>query len=292
MMKGLNYIKLIATSVAAQAEEHLRVPPGEVHDVPGPGQSLRNLPRRLDAPQLHERRSRGLSRLADEPSRLGLALRADDGRLALLLRLEHDELRALSLLLRHLLRLDRLAVLRREGEVGQGDVLQDDAEIVRSLAERGRHLVAHLRAQGEQLLSLVLRDCRLEHLVTDGRQNPLVVVGTAGHVDLREPVHVGAEQKPEREVHLLQILGPGDRRDGPWAGAEVVDGGALDERDQEVGALQRRLGQHTLEAVKHHRRGPSIDVVDGGVQRSGAHAEADGRPGQIGERICRRLSHD
>ena len=157
--------------------------------------------------------------------------------------------------------------------MSQSDVLQDDAEIRRALTERGGHLVAHLRAHGEQLLSLVLGHSRLENLVADGRQDALVVVRTSGHVDLRELIHVGAEQEPQGEVHLLQILGSGDGRDGPGPGAKVVDGGVLDERDQEVGALQRRLGQDTPEAVEHHRRGASVDCGITGKVGNGSRSE-------------------
>ena len=115
--------------------------------------------------------------VADELRTLGLSLRLDHRRPALLLRLVHDEPRPLRLLLRHLLRLDGRGVLLAEGEVRNGHVVQDEVELSGALQKHRANLARDCLAHRDQLRGIVLRDDGFENLVHDRRQDALVVVG-------------------------------------------------------------------------------------------------------------------
>ena len=75
-----------------------------------------------------------------------------DGGFLLLLGFEDDELGPLRLLLGHLLRLDRPGVLVAEREVRDGDVLEDDVEVLGTVAQRRAHRPGHLLAPRQELI--------------------------------------------------------------------------------------------------------------------------------------------
>ena len=189
-----------------------------------------------------------------------------------MLRAEHHELGALGVLLRHLLRLDGARVLHPERQVRQRDILQHNPEILRAFPEREAHPLAHLVAHGEELIGVELRHRGFQNLVADGGQHALLVLGAEVRVDLGQPRDFGAVQHAQREVHLLQVLRARHRGDGLRAGADVVDGGVLDERHQEVRALAHGFRQHAAETIEHHRALAAVHcaaVVETGSAGSG-----------------------
>ena len=152
------------------------LPAREVRHVGVAGQRLRDLPAGLDLADLHEAVARLGDGLGDGVGALGLALGADDVGLAFLLGLLDDEARALGVLLRDLLLLDRLGELLAEGHVRDRDVLERDVELGRALHQVRPDPVRDGLTLGDQLGGIELRDDRLENFVADGGEHTLVVV--------------------------------------------------------------------------------------------------------------------
>lgn len=106
---------------------------------------LRNLLCRLNATDLDQPVASFIDGPRDGLGRLGLALGADDGGLALLLGLLDDEACALGVLLCDLLLLDRLGEFAPECHVCDGDVFERDVEFLRALEQVGADAVGDLR---------------------------------------------------------------------------------------------------------------------------------------------------
>lgn len=110
-------------------------------------------------------------------------------------------------------------------------------------------------------------DDRLEDFVPDRGKDTLVVVQTErlqsgclvlpyslsaeGRkpylVDLRQCLDIRPVQNPQRQTDHLQVLGARGGRDISGLGADVVDDGLLQPRDEEVGSLINHL--HSLSAL-------------------------------------------
>ena len=162
-----------ATRLAAIAARRAA---GQVRDVGIPGEHLRDVPLGLDSSD-HDQAIAALGDgLGDCVGGLGLALGADDVGLSLLLGLLDHEAGALGLLLRDLLLLDGLGELLAEGHVCDGDVLEGNVELARALEQVRADLVGDGLALGDELGGVELGDDGLEDLVTDGREDTLVVV--------------------------------------------------------------------------------------------------------------------
>lgn len=86
----------------------------------------------LDTSEFYQTLSSDAEGLGEEDSRLGVSLGRDDGRLLALLGFLHEEAGLLRILLRHLLQLYGLRELLAEGEMRDGDVVQDDSKLLRS----------------------------------------------------------------------------------------------------------------------------------------------------------------
>lgn len=123
-----------ALSPAARKIRHVRIT----------RKRLRDLLRRLNATDLDQ----AIASLIDSPRdglrRLGLALGADDGGLALLLGLLDDEARALCVLLRNLLLLNGLGEFAPERHMRDGNVFEGDVEFLRTLEKVGTDAVGYL----------------------------------------------------------------------------------------------------------------------------------------------------
>lgn len=61
--------------------------------------------------------------------------------------------------------------------------------------------------------------------------------GGAYLVDLRQHLNLWSMQDSQRQRYHLQILAPGRGGDVAGFGADIVDDGFLEPRDQEMGAL-------------------------------------------------------
>jgi hypothetical protein len=201
--------------------------------------------------------------LGDEARGLALPLSADDSGAPLLLGARDEEPGSLSLLLRGLLLLNGERELRAVGEVGDGDVLQDDVELARAAPERVGDERRDLGTLGEELVCVELRDDDLENLVADGGEHLVVVLEAQGGEDIREALNVGAREDAEREADHLEVLGAGGGGEVVRAGADVEEGGALQEWDPEVGALPDRVREHPAEAVEDDGALAAVDGVEG-----------------------------
>lgn len=143
--------------------------------------------------------------ISDELGGLGLSLGSDDNRLLLLQSALHNVFGTLTVLLGHLLGLHRRRVLLREGQVGDGHVVQLDLEIERALQEQVTHLLTDLVTLGQQLGGVVLSHHSLGHLVHDGRQHADIVVSAESSVDETKVLSIRLEQNSQRYRHHLQI---------------------------------------------------------------------------------------
>lgn len=148
------------------------------HDsVPTLCQSPSNLPRGLKLPQLQESLIR-LDSLTNQFCTSSFTLSLDDNTLLLLNSLVDQEGSTLSNLLSDLLGLDGVGEFGGEGDVGNGDVVEDEVEPPRPAGEvftdkTGDHLTL-----GDELGSVELGDDGFEDFVDDGRENAFIVVGT------------------------------------------------------------------------------------------------------------------
>jgi hypothetical protein len=109
---------------------------GQVRDAARARQRLRDLLRGVDAPDLDEARAALLEGPTNNLGGRGLALGADDARLLFLFGLGNNISLALGLLLGDLLLLDGAAELLAEDEVRDGDIVQNNIEVVGALRER------------------------------------------------------------------------------------------------------------------------------------------------------------
>ena len=108
----------------------------QVRDAARARQRLRDLLRGVDAPDLDQTRAALLEGPTNNLGGGRLALGADDARLFFLFRFGHNISLALGLLLGDLLLLDGAAELLAEDEVRDGDIVQNNIEVVGALRER------------------------------------------------------------------------------------------------------------------------------------------------------------
>mmetsp|Transcript_28017 Transcript_28017/g.47960 ORF Transcript_28017/g.47960 Transcript_28017/m.47960 type:complete len:234 (+) Transcript_28017:318-1019(+) len=186
---------LVAADVVTEGVDHETVAV-QVHLVAALGDSLGDLLRRLNTTKLQESRV-VLDGISDKLGGLGLSLGSDDNRLLLLQGTLHNVLGTLTVLLGHLLGLHRRCVLLREGQVGDGHIVQLDLEVKRALQEQVAHLLADLVTLGQKLGSVVLRHHGLGHLVHDGRQHTDIVISAESSVDKSEVLSIRLEQNSQ-----------------------------------------------------------------------------------------------
>lgn len=168
-------------------------------------QSRSNLPRGLKLPQLQESLIR-LDSLANQLRTPSFTLSLDDNTLLLLNSLVDQEGSTLSNLLSDLLGLDGMCEFGGEGDVGDGDVVEDEVEPPRSAREVFTHETGDHLTLGDELGSVELRDDGLEDFVDDGREDAFVVVGTkfsvAGKTALIK-VKMETVDKKEESAHIV-----------------------------------------------------------------------------------------
>ena len=89
----------------------------------------------------------------------------------------------LRLLLRHLLELDRLRELPPERAVRDGDVVQDEPELLCALGQLRVYAGGDELSLGDELPGVELGHHGLQDLVGDGGEHTVVVVDAEGGVD-------------------------------------------------------------------------------------------------------------
>ena len=111
---------------------------------------------------------------------LGFTLSANNVGLPLLLGLFDDESRPFGILLGNLLLLDGLGELLSKRHVRDGDILERDMKLLGATGEVGLDLLGHSLTLGNEFGCVELSNYGLEYLISDGRENPLIIVGTEG----------------------------------------------------------------------------------------------------------------
>jgi len=116
--------------------------------------------------------------------------------------------------LRDLLGLDGVRELGREGDMGDGHIVEDEVEPPSPAGQVVPHQTGDHLSLGDELRGVELGDHGLEHLVYDGREDALVVVGAEVTVDGGQVVHGRSGQHSAGDVDLESAVGPmrGDRR--------------------------------------------------------------------------------
>jgi hypothetical protein len=190
--------------------------------------------------------------------------------------------------------------------VCDGDVLEGDVELARALEQVGADLVGDGLALGDELGGVELGDNGLEDLVTNGREDTLIVVeaevlgavsaavrvfwarkqrrgcrgrlgrlGRAHLVDLGQLLDFGTVQDSQRQRDHLQVLGAGGGADVPRPCADVVDNGALQPGHQEMCALVGHLILHSRNAIEDDGAGAALDIVDGRLREGHGDGAGD-----------------
>ncbi|KAI3491159.1 hypothetical protein L1887_44557 [Cichorium endivia] len=164
-----------------------------------------------------------LDGLADEFGGLGLTLRLDDDRGLLLDGLVDEEGGTQRGLLCDLLRLDGVGEFGREGDVGDGDVIEDEVEALGACGEVVAHQSRHHLSLGDELGGVELGDDRLEHLVHDRGQHALVVVRAELAEDGGERIDAWTREHTAGERDHLEILGAARVLDGTVTTVDVEE---------------------------------------------------------------------
>lgn len=249
---------------------------GQVGNVVGLGKSSGNLLGGLNSSNHEETVTSLLKGLGNGLGGLGLSLSSDNGSLSLLLGLLDDESSSLGVLLGNLLLLDGLGELLTEGHVGDGDILKSNVELTGSLDEILSDSGGHDLSLGNELGGIKLGDNGLEHLVTNGGKNSLVVIKTEGLVDVGELGDDGSVEDSEGERNHLQILGAGGSGDVSGLGSDVEDDVLLEPGHEEVGSLADDGLLDTSKTVKDDGSVATTDVVHGRLHQGDADTNGDG----------------
>lgn len=169
---------MITNSTGGVKTQEQVVSTRQVGDVGRLGERRGNFPRSLDPPELNEAHASRGGGVRDQLSRLALSLSPNNGGPPLLLRLGHDELGALRLLLRHLLLLDRPRELRAVRQVRDGHIVEQDVEVLRPPNQGFANESGDVRPVGKELIGVELRNNGLHNLVANRREDLLVVLET------------------------------------------------------------------------------------------------------------------
>ena len=195
-----------------------------------------------------------------------------------------------------------------------GNILEGDVELVGALEQVCADLVGDGLTLGDELGGIELRDDGLENLVSDRRQDTLVVVEAeilhsvsllsctfleqrsvcsqlvymCTHlVNLRQLLDLWAVQHPQCEGNHLQVLGSGGGADVPRPCADIEHDRALQPGDQEMCALCDNLLLHSGQAVEDDGACATLDIVDGRL----CDREGDGAGNDPAEYRAREGGH-
>merc|ERR1719234_1725349 len=185
----------------------------------------------------------------------------------------------LCLLLGDLLLLNSCCELPSKSEMGDADVIKDETKLSRAshklLIRPGAHLLSH----SNQLASVKFCHHLLKHLI--------VIVLTKGGVNLRKGIRLGAEENPEGNVNILQILGSSDGGNVLWPGPDVINDWLLDPWDHEMGALSHHLLLHTDKPVKDDRPVTTVHIEKSRIDHSSSNCKTHAELAQSVEDLCR-----
>merc|ERR1719234_1745940 len=177
--------------------------------------------------------------------------------------------------------------LPSKGEVGDADIIKDEAKLGgashKLLIRPGAHLLSH----SNQLSSVKFCHNLLKHLICDGGKHPIVVVLTKGGVNLRKGIRLGPEENPEGNVNILQILGSGDGGHVLWPGPDVINDWLLDPWDHEMGALSNHLLLHTNKPIEDDCPVTTVHIEEGRIDHSSSNCKTHAKLAQSVEDLCR-----
>ena len=239
----------VVSHACATKIEHIDGVPGEEGDIGCCLESVSDVLSSLDLSDRDKTWSTLAHGVGDELGSLSFTLSSQDSGLGLLFTLEDDELGTLGTLLSNLLGLDSAGELARELQVSDRDVVEDDVELQGAFAEDISDLLGHLLSLRDELFSIVLGNGCLEHLVTDGWQDSLVVVGANVIEDLREFALIRSEQDSECDVDCLQILSTRCRWHESWSGTDLELADSLEDRDPKMHSFTVDVRHQTLHGV-------------------------------------------
>lgn len=103
----------------------------------------------------------------------------------------------------YLLQFNSLCELLAEGEVGDGNVVENDAELARSLCQFLTHFLTDKLSLSDELSRVKLSYHSFKDLCCDGWQYTVIVVHPENCVDLRKLIRDGPEQNTQGNVHVL-----------------------------------------------------------------------------------------
>uniref|UniRef100_A0A480HAH8 Prohibitin-2 n=1 Tax=Sus scrofa TaxID=9823 RepID=A0A480HAH8_PIG len=148
-----------------------------------------------------------------------------------LLRFFYQELGPLGFLLSHLFGFYSCCVLPAEAQLSDGDIVQDEAEVLGPLRQLPSDQQGHLGPLGDQLGGVELGHHTLEHLVDNGGQHSLLIVQPQALVHAGQLHGVGSGQHPQGDVHHLQVFGACGGGNFSGSGSNIIDDRVLEPGD-------------------------------------------------------------
>lgn len=128
----------------------------------------------------------------------------------------------------------------------QGDVVQDDVEILGSLDELVPHQHADLSSLRDELRGVELGHDGLEHLIADGGEDPLVVVLAQPAVQGGELGLLRSVENTKPYVDHLQVLAARGGYEELRTRPDVVDDRILEPRDPGNTHIKMRINKQSM----------------------------------------------
>jgi hypothetical protein len=210
--------------------------------------------------------------LSNELGTLGLTLSAKDVGLCDFFVLENNELSTFGHLLSNLLLLDRGHELGGELKVSDGNIVENDGVLKSAFRKLFTDLHGDLLTLGDELLSIVLGNGRLQNFVTNGGDNSFIVVFADVIEDNGELFFDGAEKQTHRDVDLLHITCTSGRVEEGGLGADLEADNVVDHWNSQVNSFAVYVVLKTADCG--HLEG-SLSTVDDESELRGKDAGKD-----------------
>lgn len=165
-------------------QKHVAIGCGDVTDVLVLGKSVGNFPTSLNLLKLDKRIASLAQCLRYGVSSLSLTLGSDDGSLTLLLGFFNDELCAFSVLLGNLLLFDSRGEFLAKSHVSDRNIFKKDVKFFGSVQKVISDPSRNNLSICDQFRGIKLSDSGLQHFVTNGGKDSLIVVKTQRLIDL------------------------------------------------------------------------------------------------------------
>lgn len=161
--------------------------------------------------------------------------------------------------------LNGLEVLLAEGEISDGQVINNDIEMRRPLRQQVLDPLGHLVPLRQQLRRRELRDHRPQDLIADGREHLLLIVLPEARIDDVQFADLGVEEDPHGQLDALHVSIGSLSEDLVLPRLHVVDDGLLDEGQLQVVPLPVDLRGQPEQLIELDRVVTDIDCVGAGV---------------------------